>query len=44
MKYEPGDKIIVLLTNEEGKVVEVMNEKMVMIEVKGVRFPGIPAL
>lgn len=40
MKYEPGDKIIVLLTNEEGKVVEVMNEKMVMIEVKGVRFPA----
>jgi hypothetical protein len=40
MKYEPGDKIIVLLTNEEGKVVELMNEKMVMIEVKGVRFPA----
>ena len=40
MKYEPGDKIIVLLTNEEGKVVEVMNEKMVMIEVQGVRFPA----
>jgi hypothetical protein len=39
MKYEPGDKIIVLLTNEEGQVVEIMNEKMVMIEVKGVRFP-----
>ncbi len=40
MKYESGDKIIVLLTNEEGKVVEIMNEKMVMIEVKGVRFPA----
>jgi len=40
MKYEPGDKIIVLLTDEEGKVVEIMNEKMVMIEVKGVRFPA----
>ncbi len=40
MKYEPGDKIIVLLTNEEGKVVEIMNEKMVMIEVQGVRFPA----
>ena len=40
MKYEPGDKIIVLLTNEEGKVVEIMNEKMVMIEIKGVRFPA----
>ena len=40
MKYEPGDKIIVLLTDEEGTVVEIMNEKMVMIEVKGVRFPA----
>lgn len=40
MKYEIGDKIVVLLTNEEGKVVEIMNEKMVMIEVKGVRFPA----
>ncbi len=40
MKYQPGDKIIVLLTEEEGKVIEVMNEKMVMIEVKGVKFPA----
>ena len=40
MKYEIGDKIVVLLTNEDGKVVEIMNEKMVMIEVKGVRFPA----
>ena len=40
MKYEPGDKILVLLTNEEGKVVDIMNESMVMIEVKGVRFPA----
>ena len=40
MKYQPGDKIIVLLTDEEGKVVEIMNEKMVMIEVKGVQFPA----
>jgi len=40
MKYQQGDKIIILLTNEEGTVVEVMNEKMVMIEVKGVRFPA----
>jgi len=40
MKYEIGDKIVVNLTNEDGKVVEIMNEKMVMIEVKGVRFPA----
>jgi len=40
MKYEVGDTILVLLTQEEGKVVEIMNERMVMIEVKGVRFPA----
>lgn len=40
MKYQPGDNIIVLLTNEDGKVTEIINDKMVMIEVKGVRFPA----
>lgn len=40
MKYEPGDKIIVKLTNEDGKVLEIINEKMVLIEVKGVKFPA----
>jgi hypothetical protein len=40
MKYEIGDKILVLLTNEEGKVVEIINDKMVIIEVKGVKFPA----
>jgi hypothetical protein len=40
MKYEIGDKIIVLQTNEEGKVIEIVNEKMVMIEVRGVKFPA----
>jgi len=40
MKYQIGDEIIVLLSNEEGRVVEVMNDKMVMIEVRGVKFPA----
>lgn len=40
MKYEIGDKIIVLHTSEDGKVIEIINEQMVMIEVKGVRFPA----
>ncbi len=40
MKYEIGDKIIVLHSNEEGKVIDIMNEKMVMIEVRGVKFPA----
>lgn len=40
MKFEPGDKIIVQYTQEDGVVVEILNERMVMIEVKGVRFPA----
>lgn len=40
MKYEIGDEIVILHTNEEGKVVEIINEKMVMIEVRGVKFPA----
>ena len=40
MKYQVGDEIIVLLSNEEGRVVEVMNDQMVMIEVRGVKFPA----
>src|SRR5438094_4442416 len=39
MKYQVGDKVLVLHSNEEGEVVELMNEQMVMIEVDGVRFP-----
>lgn len=39
MKYQPGDKILILLTDEEGTVLEIMNEKMVLVEVKGVKFP-----
>jgi hypothetical protein len=40
MKYQIGDDIIVLHSHEEGKVVELINEKMVMIEVRGVKFPA----
>ena len=40
MKYQVGDEIIVLHSHEEGKVVEIMNDKMVMIQVRGVKFPA----
>jgi len=40
LKYTVGDKIIVLHSDEEGKVIEIINEKMVMIEVRGVKFPA----
>jgi hypothetical protein len=40
MKFEVGDNVIVKLTNEEGKVLEILNEKLVLIDVKGVKFPA----
>lgn len=40
MKYQIGDEILVLHSNEEGKVVEIINDKMLMIEVRGVKFPA----
>jgi hypothetical protein len=39
VKYQPGDDIIILHTKEEGKVVEIINSKMLLAEVRGVRFP-----
>ncbi|MEO6819791.1 MAG: hypothetical protein ABI204_08705, partial [Ginsengibacter sp.] len=39
MKYTVGDTILVLHSNEEGEVTEIMNEKMVMIKVDNVQFP-----
>ena len=39
MKYQVGDTILVLHSNEEGEVVEIINEEMVTVEVDGVQFP-----
>jgi hypothetical protein len=39
VKYEIGDTVLVLHTGEEGRVVDIVSEQMVMIEVDGVRFP-----
>ncbi len=40
MKYQVGDEIIVVLSNDEGRVLEIINDKMVLIQVKGVKFPA----
>ena len=40
MKYQIGDKIILLYSDEEGEVIDIINEKMVMINVRGVKFPA----
>jgi hypothetical protein len=39
MKYQVGDKVLVLHYNEEGEIVEIINDKMVMVNVRGVNFP-----
>jgi hypothetical protein len=40
MKFEVGDKVVVIQTNEEGEVIDIINNKMVMIDVRGVKFPA----
>jgi hypothetical protein len=39
VKYQPGDDILILHTKEEGKIVEILNKNMLLVEVRGVRFP-----
>lgn len=40
MKFEVGDKVVVRITNEDAEVVEILNDKMVMVDVRGVKFPA----
>ncbi|MCW3116631.1 MAG: hypothetical protein JWM28_713, partial [Chitinophagaceae bacterium] len=40
MKYQVGDKILVLHSNEEGEIIDIINDKMVLIDVRGVKFPA----
>src|SRR3954447_2477552 len=40
MKFEVGDKVVVNQTNEEGEVIDIINDKMVMVDVRGVKFPA----
>jgi hypothetical protein len=39
MKYEIGDKILILHSKEEGTIVDIINTEMVMVEVGKVTFP-----
>jgi hypothetical protein len=39
MKFEVGDKVVVKHSNEDAVVRELINDKMVMVEVRGVKFP-----
>ncbi|MEJ0106808.1 MAG: hypothetical protein WDO19_31555 [Bacteroidota bacterium] len=40
MKYQVGDKILVLHSNEEGEIIDIINDKMVLVDVRGVKFPA----
>lgn len=40
MKFQIGDTVLILHSSEEGAVVDIINEKMVLVDVKGVRFPA----
>ena len=39
MKYQVGDIVLILHSNEEAKVVDIINNKMMSVEVNGVTFP-----
>ena len=40
MKFQIGDKILLLHSNEEGEVIDIINDKMLMVDVDGVKFPA----
>jgi len=39
MKYQIGDIVLILHSNEEGQIVDIINDKMLMVDVEGVSFP-----
>ncbi|MBI2730875.1 MAG: Smr/MutS family protein [Sphingobacteriales bacterium] len=40
MKFQTGDKVLLIHSKEEGEVVEIINKQMVMVDVDGVQFPA----
>src|SRR5262245_20552281 len=39
MKYQVGDRVLILHSNEEADVVDIINDKMLLVDVQGVQFP-----
>ena len=39
MKYQIGDKVLILHSNEEAEVIDIINDKMLLVDVGGVQFP-----
>jgi len=40
MKFQIGDRILLLHSNEEGEIIDIINDKMVTVDVNGVKFPA----
>lgn len=40
MKFQVGDRVLVLHSGEEGEVVDIINDQMVSVNVEGVIFPA----
>jgi hypothetical protein len=40
MKFQVGDKVLIQHSNEEGEIIEILNDQMVLVDVRGVRFPA----
>ena len=39
MKFQVGDIVLILHSNEEAEVIDIINDKMVMVDAGGVQFP-----
>ena len=39
MKFQIGDTILIIHSNEEGKVINIINNEMITVEVDGIQFP-----
>lgn len=39
MKYQVGDKVLILHSDEEADVIDIINDKMLLVDVGGVQFP-----
>ena len=39
MKYQVGDRVLIIHSNEEGEVVDIINNKMMMVKVNDITFP-----
>jgi hypothetical protein len=40
LKFQIGDRILLIHSNEEGEVIDIINDEMVMVDVEGVKFPA----